>query len=95
MLLFIALMFTDDIFVAYTVNGQVSSPDEVSLWEALLTVLQFPLLILHAYAEDRNCPYISISFWTRKVLNWAQETGGNDLKQNQNFSPDDSYDDSG
>ncbi|BBN12401.1 magnesium/proton exchanger [Marchantia polymorpha subsp. ruderalis] len=74
---------------------KVSSPDEVSLWEALLTVLQFPLLILHAYAEDRNCPYISISFWTRKVLNWAQETGGNDLKQNQNFSPDDSYDDSG
>ncbi|KAG6551758.1 hypothetical protein Mapa_006849 [Marchantia paleacea] len=74
---------------------KVSSPDEVSLWEALLTVLQFPLLILHAYAEDRNWPYVSIAFWTRKALNWAQETGGNDLKQNQNFSTDNSYDDSG
>lgn len=32
----------------------VSSPDEVEIWEAIVTLIFFPLLILVAYLADRN-----------------------------------------
>lgn len=31
---------------------QVSSPNVVEPWEAICTVLQFPILMIHAYAQD-------------------------------------------
>ncbi|XP_010038221.1 magnesium/proton exchanger [Eucalyptus grandis] len=39
---------------------KVWTPDIVTLWEALLTVLQFGLLLVHAYAQDKRWPYLSI-----------------------------------
>ncbi|XP_020080903.1 magnesium/proton exchanger 1-like isoform X2 [Ananas comosus] len=39
---------------------EVWTPKVVTLWEALLTVLQFGLLLLHAYAQDKRWPYLSI-----------------------------------
>ncbi|CAM8928088.1 unnamed protein product [Rhodiola kirilowii] len=39
---------------------EVWTPSVVTLWEALLTVLQFGLLLLHAYAQDKRWPYLSI-----------------------------------
>jgi len=32
----------------------VSSPDEVELWEALVTLAMFPILVIFAYAQDRK-----------------------------------------
>ncbi|XP_030532488.1 magnesium/proton exchanger 1 isoform X2 [Rhodamnia argentea] len=39
---------------------KVWTPDIVTLWEALLTVLQFGLLVVHAYAQDKRWPYVSL-----------------------------------
>ncbi|PKA54918.1 Magnesium/proton exchanger 1 [Apostasia shenzhenica] len=39
---------------------EVWTPKVITLLEALLTVLQFGLLLLHAYAQDKRWPYISI-----------------------------------
>lgn len=39
---------------------EVWTPNVVTLWEALLTVLQFGLLLLHAYAQDKRWPYVSL-----------------------------------
>nr|XP_043611129.1 magnesium/proton exchanger [Erigeron canadensis] len=39
---------------------EVWSPNVITFWEALLTVLQFGLLLLHAYAQDKRWPYISL-----------------------------------
>ncbi|ERN17020.1 hypothetical protein AMTR_s00057p00219960 [Amborella trichopoda] len=39
---------------------EVWTPNAITLWEALLTVLQFGLLLLHAYAQDKRWPYFSI-----------------------------------
>ncbi|XP_015951159.1 magnesium/proton exchanger [Arachis duranensis] len=39
---------------------KVWTPDVVTLWEALLTVLQYGLLLTHAYAQDKRWPYISL-----------------------------------
>ncbi|GAA0186580.1 secondary carrier transporter [Lithospermum erythrorhizon] len=36
------------------------SPNVVTLSESLLTVLQYGLLLLHAYAQDKRWPYLSI-----------------------------------
>ncbi|KAG8370639.1 hypothetical protein BUALT_Bualt13G0004200 [Buddleja alternifolia] len=38
----------------------VWTPDVITLWEALFTVLQFGLLLLHAYAQDKRWPYVSL-----------------------------------
>ncbi|KAL3689800.1 hypothetical protein R1sor_016109 [Riccia sorocarpa] len=70
---------------------KISSPDRVSLWEALFTVLQFPVLIMHAYAEDRSWPYVSIAFWNQRALSWGKETPEDHMKQNENFSRDGSF----
>ncbi|KAF8006741.1 hypothetical protein BT93_K0905 [Corymbia citriodora subsp. variegata] len=39
---------------------KVWTPDIVTLLEALLTVLQFGLLLVHAYAQDKRWPYLSL-----------------------------------
>ncbi|XP_010559186.1 PREDICTED: magnesium/proton exchanger-like [Tarenaya hassleriana] len=39
---------------------EVWSPKVITLWEALLTVLQYGLLLLHAYAQDKRWPYLSL-----------------------------------
>ena len=32
----------------------VTSPDEIELWEALMTLVFFPLLVLMAYMQDKK-----------------------------------------
>ncbi|KAK8711515.1 hypothetical protein V6N13_146797 [Hibiscus sabdariffa] len=39
---------------------EVWTPNVVTLWEALLTVLMYGLLLTHAYAQDKRWPYLSI-----------------------------------
>ncbi|MFS7901677.1 putative sodium/calcium exchanger membrane region [Helianthus anomalus] len=42
---------------------EVWSPNVITFWEALFTVLQYALLLLHAYAQDKRWPYISIPLY--------------------------------
>ncbi|XP_016511514.2 magnesium/proton exchanger isoform X1 [Nicotiana tabacum] len=39
---------------------EVWSPNVITLWESILTVLQFGLLLIHAYAQDKRWPYLSL-----------------------------------
>ncbi|PON65893.1 Sodium/calcium exchanger membrane region [Parasponia andersonii] len=39
---------------------EVWTPNVITLWEALLTVLQYGLLLTHAYAQDKRWPYLSL-----------------------------------
>lgn len=39
---------------------EVWTPNVVTLWEALLTVMQFGLLLVHTYAQDKLWPYLSL-----------------------------------
>ncbi|PRQ26392.1 putative sodium/calcium exchanger membrane region [Rosa chinensis] len=39
---------------------EVWTPNVITLWEALLTVLQYGLLLIHAYAQDKQWPYFSL-----------------------------------
>lgn len=39
---------------------EVWTPNVITLWEALLTVLQYGLLLGHAYAQDKRWPYLSL-----------------------------------
>ncbi|XP_031261610.1 magnesium/proton exchanger isoform X2 [Pistacia vera] len=39
---------------------EVWTPNVVTVWEALLTVLQFGLLLINAYAQDKRWPYLSL-----------------------------------
>ncbi|XP_054815142.1 magnesium/proton exchanger [Prosopis cineraria] len=39
---------------------EVWTPNAVTLWEALLTVIQYGLLLIHAYAQDKRWRYISL-----------------------------------
>ncbi|XP_045833344.1 magnesium/proton exchanger isoform X2 [Trifolium pratense] len=39
---------------------EVWTPNVITLLEALLTVLQYGLLLIHAYAQDKRWPYISL-----------------------------------
>eukprot|EP00250_Pteridium_aquilinum_P018050 c23918_g1_i1 orf=228-1613(-) len=49
----------------------VWTPEVITIWEAGLTVLQFFILILHAYAQDQSWPFISISIlYQRKRESW-------------------------
>jgi hypothetical protein len=42
---------------------QVWTPKVITLWEAMLTVLQYGLLLLHAYAQDKRWPYVAIPLY--------------------------------
>lgn len=44
----------------------VWTPQVITILEAAMTVLQFFILILHAYAQDQGWPYISISLLDQK-----------------------------
>ncbi|XVF80594.1 hypothetical protein PTKIN_Ptkin15bG0086200 [Pterospermum kingtungense] len=39
---------------------EVWTPNVITVWEAILTVLMYGLLLLHAYAQDKRWPYISL-----------------------------------
>ncbi|XVE77609.1 hypothetical protein DITRI_Ditri13aG0076900 [Diplodiscus trichospermus] len=39
---------------------EVWTPNVITIWEALLTVLMYGLLLTHAYAQDKRWPYISL-----------------------------------
>ncbi|CAN1196361.1 Magnesium/proton exchanger [Linum perenne] len=39
---------------------EVWSPNVITIWEALITVLQYGLLLMHAYAQDKRWPYLSL-----------------------------------
>ncbi|KAL3517435.1 hypothetical protein ACH5RR_020024 [Cinchona calisaya] len=39
---------------------EIWTPNVITLWESLLTVLQFGLLLIHAYAQDKQWPYLSL-----------------------------------
>jgi hypothetical protein len=43
--------------------AQVWMPRVITLWEASLTVLQYGLLLLHAYAQDKWWPFVSIPLY--------------------------------
>ncbi|GAB2281600.1 hypothetical protein Dimus_016178 [Dionaea muscipula] len=52
----------------------VWTPNEVTLWESLLTVLQFGLLLIHAYAQDKHWPYLSLPLErSERPLEWVPE----------------------
>ncbi|KAJ4957242.1 hypothetical protein NE237_014025 [Protea cynaroides] len=53
---------------------EVWTPNVVTLWEALLTVLQFGLLLIHAYAQDKCWPYLSLPMArTERPDEWVPE----------------------
>lgn len=55
---------------------EIWTPNVITLWEALLTVLQFGLLLLHAYAQDKRWPYISIPLArSERPEDWVPENG--------------------
>ncbi|KAI3425492.1 uncharacterized protein J3R85_010225 [Psidium guajava] len=55
---------------------KVWTPDIVTLWEALLTVLQYGLLLVHAYAQDKRWPYVSLPLARgERPEDWVPEEG--------------------
>ncbi|KAG8389497.1 hypothetical protein BUALT_Bualt02G0235600 [Buddleja alternifolia] len=51
---------------------EVWTPNVITLWEALLTVLQFGLLLVHAYAQDKRWPYLSMPIArTKRPEDWV------------------------
>ncbi|XP_057963900.1 magnesium/proton exchanger isoform X2 [Malania oleifera] len=53
---------------------EVWTPNVVTLGEAFLTVLQFGLLLVHAYAQDKRWPYISLPLErAERAENWVPE----------------------
>ncbi|KAL5701297.1 hypothetical protein ACHQM5_026647 [Ranunculus cassubicifolius] len=56
---------------------EVWTPDVVTLWEALLTVLQFGLLLIHTYAQDKRWPYFSLPLArTERPEDWVPVEDG-------------------
>ncbi|XP_038974069.1 magnesium/proton exchanger 1 isoform X2 [Phoenix dactylifera] len=54
---------------------EVWTPRVITLWEALLTVLQFGLLLIHAYAQDKRWPYLSIPLErSERPEDWVPES---------------------
>ncbi|XP_057776623.1 LOW QUALITY PROTEIN: magnesium/proton exchanger-like [Salvia miltiorrhiza] len=39
---------------------KIWTPNVITLWEALFTVVQYGLLLIHAYAQDKRWPYVSL-----------------------------------
>ncbi|KAL1550253.1 magnesium/proton exchanger-like [Salvia divinorum] len=39
---------------------KVWTPNVITLWEALFTVVQYGLLLMHAYAQDKRWPFVSL-----------------------------------
>lgn len=47
---------------------QVWTPNVITIWEALLTVLHYGLLLTHAYAQDKRWPYFSLPMYVFSFL---------------------------
>lgn len=62
----------------------VWTPNVITVWESLLTVMQFGLLLLHAYAQDKRWPYLSLPFSrSERPLDWVpEEEASPSLKHN-------------
>ncbi|ONK61610.1 uncharacterized protein A4U43_C08F31750 [Asparagus officinalis] len=55
---------------------EIWTPNMITLLEALLTVLQFGILLLHAYAQDKRWPYLSIPLArSERPEDWVPEKG--------------------
>ncbi|XP_042475301.1 magnesium/proton exchanger isoform X2 [Macadamia integrifolia] len=68
---------------------EVWTPNVVTLWEALLTVLQFGLLLIHAYAQDKRWPYLSLPLTrTEKPDEWVPVEAS--PREDKNIDYDDS-----
>ncbi|KAK9136864.1 hypothetical protein Sjap_007458 [Stephania japonica] len=53
---------------------EVWTPNVVTLWEALLTVLQYALLLMHAYVQDKRWPYLSLPLAaSERPVEWVPE----------------------
>ncbi|XP_052196822.1 magnesium/proton exchanger-like isoform X2 [Diospyros lotus] len=53
---------------------EVWTPNVVTLWEASLTVLQFGLLLMHAYVQDKHWRYLSLPFArSERPEDWVPE----------------------
>ncbi|KAL9251355.1 Magnesium/proton exchanger-like protein [Drosera capensis] len=53
---------------------EVWTPNEITLWESLITVLQFAVLLSHAYAQDKRWPYLSMPLArSERPLEWVPE----------------------
>ncbi|GAB2220240.1 hypothetical protein Droror1_Dr00007883 [Drosera rotundifolia] len=53
---------------------EVWTPNEITLWESLITVLQFAVLLIHAYAQDKRWPYLSMPLArSERPLEWVPE----------------------
>lgn len=50
----ITVVFSILAYVWMYIVLSASSPDEIELWEAMVTLAMFPLLVLLAYMQDRN-----------------------------------------
>ncbi|KAL9139871.1 hypothetical protein ABFS82_O001700 [Erythranthe guttata] len=53
---------------------KIWTPNVITLWEALLTVAQFGLLLIHAYAQDKRWPYVSLPMTrSERPEDWVPE----------------------
>ncbi|KAG8663535.1 magnesium/proton exchanger isoform X2 [Manihot esculenta] len=53
---------------------EVWTPNVITLWEALVTVLQYGLLLIHAYAQDKRWSYLSLPLGrTERPKEWVPE----------------------
>ncbi|KAH7578329.1 hypothetical protein ACOSP7_000432 [Xanthoceras sorbifolium] len=63
---------------------EVWTPNVITFWEALLTVLQYGLLLTHAYAQDKRWPYLSLPIArTERPEEWVPEEA-NSCKDEKN-----------
>ncbi|KAK9057247.1 hypothetical protein SSX86_022082 [Deinandra increscens subsp. villosa] len=66
---------------------EVWSPNVITFWEALFTVLQYGLLLLHAYAQDKRWPYISIPLQrVERPEEWVPAEASPQKNRNNNLS---------
>ncbi|XP_048235777.1 magnesium/proton exchanger isoform X1 [Ricinus communis] len=65
---------------------EVWTPNVITLWEALLTVLQYGLLLTHAYAQDKRWPYLSLPIErTERPEEWVPEEATSDKHQHNAY----------
>ncbi|GER34703.1 sodium/calcium exchanger [Striga asiatica] len=62
-------------------TSQVWTPNVITLWEAFFTVLQFGMLLTHAYAQDKRWPYVSIPLKRdERPEDWVPAETGNRIR---------------
>ncbi|XP_021805174.1 magnesium/proton exchanger isoform X3 [Prunus avium] len=62
---------------------EVWTPNVITIWEALLTVLQYGLLLMHAYAQDKRWPYFSLPLpRSERPVDWVPAEVGEDENRN-------------